>query len=252
MPPQRLIYDGLLAAVYDEYTDFDQRDDLELWFRLAEMCGGAVLELASGSGRILLPMLAAGLPVEGLDISADMLARCRAKAADMNLSPVLHHAGMTDFALDQRFALVFCAAGSFTLLAEPGCMARALLQVRAHMAPGGLLALAMDAPGPHSESRVVARDLRRATDGARLQCIMDPLPDPDREVVRWRMTNIVTAQDGTAQNETCEIAFRHPAPTRFANMLREAGFNETTLLNAAGTGPMQEGDDSYLALARLR
>jgi len=165
----RALYDGLLAEVYDDFTDADHRDESPLWDRLAAECGGRVLELASGTGRVLLPLLAAGHEVEGLDNSRDMLARCRRRAQTMGLSPALHLADMTAFDLGQQYGLIFCAAGSITLLAEPGHMEAAFRCARAHLAPDGLLALAMDAPVPKQEGPRTVRDLRRARDDATVQ-----------------------------------------------------------------------------------
>lgn len=248
--PPRALYDGLLAEVYDDYTDADDRDDLAFWSRLAADCGGAALELACGTGRLLIPMLAEGHRVEGIDNSADMLARCRLLAQEMGVAPVLTHADMTEFALNRRFGLIFCAAGSLTLLAEPGQMEAALDRARAHLAPRGLLALAMDRPGPQATGTVIARDLRRARDGARLRCILDPLPDENTEVTRWRMTNEVVTPNGPTRHDTTEIAFRRPDPKRFVDMLRAQNLRDIRFLDGTGTGPFRAEDGGYVVLAR--
>jgi SAM-dependent methyltransferase len=247
----RALYDGLLAEVYDDYTAADDRTDVQLWDRLAAENPGPVLELGCGTGRVLLPLAESGRPVEGLDASADMLARCRALAQARGLAPILHRADMVDFALNRRFGLIFCAAGTFTLLAEPGAMEAALARARAHLAPGGLLALAMDAPGPASDAAVVARDMTRESDGARLRCILDPLESECDEVQRWHMTNEVALSDGTIRRDAAEIAFRRPTPSRFAAMLRAAGFREVALRDAQGAGELHVRDSTYLALARV-
>src|SRR5581483_8300610 len=44
--------------------------------------GTRFLELGVGTGRIAEPLIAAGYPYTGVDISADMLARLRAKAGN--------------------------------------------------------------------------------------------------------------------------------------------------------------------------
>src|SRR6476619_7843743 len=47
---------------------------------LAELAGnGAALELGVGTGRIALPLIARGVPVHGVDLSEEMVARLRAK-----------------------------------------------------------------------------------------------------------------------------------------------------------------------------
>ena len=47
---------------------------------LAELAGdGAALELGIGTGRLALPLAARGVPVQGIDLSPDMVAQLQAK-----------------------------------------------------------------------------------------------------------------------------------------------------------------------------
>jgi SAM-dependent methyltransferase len=60
------------------YYDLDLRDDpgdLDLYLALAARTGGPVLELAAGSGRIAVPLAAAGYQVTGVDNDPSMIAR---------------------------------------------------------------------------------------------------------------------------------------------------------------------------------
>ena len=67
-----------LAEIYDAvYAD---RDDHAFWAAVAPD-DGTILELACGTGRVLLPLARAGREIVGLDLSAQMLARCRAALA---------------------------------------------------------------------------------------------------------------------------------------------------------------------------
>src|SRR5216683_2691595 len=54
------------------------RPDIDFYVQVARECGGPVLELGCGSGRILIPTARAGLNITGLDSSEGMLAVCRA------------------------------------------------------------------------------------------------------------------------------------------------------------------------------
>ncbi|MGA7500127.1 MAG: class I SAM-dependent methyltransferase, partial [Isosphaeraceae bacterium] len=79
---------------------------------------GPVLDIACGTGRILLPCLQAGVDIEGLDLFEPMLKTLRAKAAFLSLLPRLHQADMSDFSLSRCYRLVmtmrFCAVRSST------------------------------------------------------------------------------------------------------------------------------------------
>ncbi len=100
-----------LAALYDH---FPFAGDLPFYLDLTTAQGGRVLELASGSGRLLLPLAAAGHTVVGLDTSQPMLARARAKLAaappEVAARARLVEGDMRDFALDEEFDLAVIAS----------------------------------------------------------------------------------------------------------------------------------------------
>lgn len=51
---------------------------------------GLALEVACGTGRILLPCLQAGVDIDGLDLFPEMLAVLRRRAAELGLAPRLY------------------------------------------------------------------------------------------------------------------------------------------------------------------
>ena len=118
-----------------------------------ERGGGPALELGCGNGRLLVRYRIAGLDVEGVDSSADMLAICRAHADAAGLSVTLHCADWTTFDLPRRYATIYNPAGSFMLIARRRQAARARLDVAASPRAGRA---ALDRDG-HP-----ARRLRRA------------------------------------------------------------------------------------------
>src|SRR5260370_3634385 len=62
----------LIAPFYDaEHGHFDE--DLNLYSNFAELCGSPLLELACGSGRLLVPLAREGYELTGADTSASML-----------------------------------------------------------------------------------------------------------------------------------------------------------------------------------
>ena len=73
------MYDTI--AHYYDVTHADLREDIPFVLGLAAEAGGAVLELGCGSGRLLLPLARAGVAVTGVDNSARMVARARARVA---------------------------------------------------------------------------------------------------------------------------------------------------------------------------
>jgi SAM-dependent methyltransferase len=65
----------------------------------------AVLDLGCGRGEFLELMKEAGVPARGVELSAELVARCRAKELDVQTAELLAHlAGLPDESLDGIFA----------------------------------------------------------------------------------------------------------------------------------------------------
>ncbi|MFN0050937.1 MAG: class I SAM-dependent methyltransferase [Planctomycetales bacterium] len=112
---------------------------LEHYVGLARAAQGPVLDVACGTGRILIPSLEAGADIEGLDFYEPMLNRLRAKAAARGLSPRLHQADMSDFALPRRFAAIMIPFNAFIHNLTAESQIRCLQTCREHLLPGGTL-----------------------------------------------------------------------------------------------------------------
>lgn len=97
---------------------------------------GTALEMGSGSGRLLLPLLQQGFHIEGLEPSERMLELCRREAASRKLSPLLHLGSMEHNSLTVAFDHVLIPAFTFQLAEDD---TRALAQVRARLHPQGWL-----------------------------------------------------------------------------------------------------------------
>lgn len=112
----------------------------DYYINLARQAKGPVLDIACGTGRILLPSLQAGVDIEGLDLFEPMLARLRSKAAALGLSPKLSRGDMGDFQLDRRFAIVMIPFNAFIHNMTQEAQIRCLSRCREHLLSGGLLA----------------------------------------------------------------------------------------------------------------
>lgn len=119
---------------------FDSLDyDFEFYLDAARAADGPVLDVACGTGRVMLPLLRAGLEVDGVDLSAAMLGRCAEKVKREGFAPHLERASMSAFRLPRRYAMVMIPFNAFahnlTSEEQLACLARC----REHLNPGGLL-----------------------------------------------------------------------------------------------------------------
>lgn len=132
------------AELYDlEHEDWTKRD---LPFYLAEACATSpVLELACATGRLMIPIAKAGVPIVGIDYSREMLDRARAKSTGLdNIQFILGR--MEDFEIKERFGLIFISYSGFLALKTVQAQERTLYNVRRHLRAGGRLIMDMFTP----------------------------------------------------------------------------------------------------------
>jgi len=133
--------DAQLAQLYDAFS-FDA--DVPLYVELAAQQGGRVLELACGSGRLLVPLAEAGHEVAGIDVSTHMLALAGTKLerrAELRDRVHLVHGDMRGFDVPGPFDLAIIAVKSFAYLTDTDDQLRALSSISRHLRQGGLLAI---------------------------------------------------------------------------------------------------------------
>jgi SAM-dependent methyltransferase len=99
------------------------------------------LEIGCGTGRLLLRFLAAGLEVDGVDYSAEMIAICRSKAAQQGLSPTLYEQAAQNLDLPRRYRTIYIPCGTLGLITDRQQAIEALRRCYAHLEPGGELLL---------------------------------------------------------------------------------------------------------------
>lgn len=135
-------YRGLIAASWDLLRgDTSGWPDRPYYRAIIAAAGQPVLDVGCGTGRLLLDYLAAGIDIDGVDNSPEMLARCRARAQALGLAPALYEQPMEALALPRRYRTILVPSSSFQLLTDPAAAAAALRRFRAHLEPGGTLVM---------------------------------------------------------------------------------------------------------------
>jgi SAM-dependent methyltransferase len=146
-------YGGLCAEIYDLDKPTGSLFDIAYYTARLRNLDGPVLEAAVGTGRLMIPLIEAGIDIEGFDASLPMLAIARANAEARGLPAKLTPARFQDFAYDHPFAAIIVPASSFILIDDFDEAMAALGRFRDHLSPGGLLLVDMppmsffEAPG---------------------------------------------------------------------------------------------------------
>lgn len=145
-----------MAAALARYYDLDvseEYDDVEMYLALAAASDGPILELACGSGRICVPLAAAGHRVIGVDLDPAMLDRARSawavrRKASSGSSLDFVHADMTSIALKERFGLVILAFNGLLLLRDRTAQEEVLRTIAAHLESNGRAVIDIWLPAP--------------------------------------------------------------------------------------------------------
>lgn len=137
---ERDLYTGLATLHWMTISQTDSRWDQAFYGRIIEGNGGRALEIGCGAGRLLLAYLQAGLDVEGIDFSGEMLAVCREQAVELGLQPVLYEQPMQALDLPHTFRTIYIPCGSFICVMDREAAIETLRRCYAHLEPGGTLA----------------------------------------------------------------------------------------------------------------
>jgi SAM-dependent methyltransferase len=255
------------AEIYDtEVSGF--RDDIPFWESVVdEIHPKRVLELACGTGRLLVPLAKRALQhqprghIVGLDISEPMLARAReAVASDAALggSVELVAADMASFDFGSKFDLIVIAFNSFAFLVEQEGQIGCLERVRAHLAPGGVFGLDLIVP------QVAWLAISEKTAPHRLEIdLTDPSPgvrrflrfvteryDPARQVEDDLYTYEIHMTGGEVVRRTSDLAWSMVFPQQLELLLKAARLRPVQRYGGYDRAPFTRRSRQYVWLSQ--
>ncbi|MCE7987780.1 MAG: class I SAM-dependent methyltransferase [Caldilinea sp. CFX5] len=260
------------AELFDRFARFydaDYRhyqDDLDLILDLADQTGDPILELGCGTGRALVPLLAAGHTVTGVDISPGLLQVAREKI-QITLRPssgqaqhesriTLHEADLRTFDLPTKdFAFAFCTSNTLMHLATQADQLAVLRNAHRHLRPGGFLLIDLFSP-----------------DVARLHTVNGIMELGDQwldsatgaQVIKWSVRTIDWADqiqetlfiyeenlpDGAVRRTVCPFTIRFLWRGEAELLLQAAGFTVTEVWGDFEGAPYSADSDHLILLAR--
>ena len=250
-----------LSAIYD--VVWAGRDDAGFWrATTGGPGGGPVLELGCGTGRVLVPLARSGVEITGLDLSARMLARCRAalrdETAEVRDRVRLIEADMTSFELGRRYAAVICPFGGFQQLPTVEAQLACLERCRAHLAPHGRLVLDLPNPDPAPPSHAsdepadgeATAELVDWTGGRRIRWWMT-VTGYERALQRseCQVTYEVSEADGSTRRLCETIVLRYIFRYELEHLLVRAGYRLVALYGDYDRSPFTDGSPAMIAVA---
>jgi SAM-dependent methyltransferase len=258
-----------IAEWYDaEHDAFE--DDLQFYRDLAAGVGPTILEVGCGSGRVTVTLARMGRAITGIDPSAAMLARCRARLAAEPKTVAervrLVHADLLALGAEMpsSFALAIVPLNTFAHFTTPSDRLAALAAVRERVVPGGLVALDLDLAGPRRllESpgqlwllgawEAPSTEPAAPDGGAGPRCVQHfasavPAAEPDAALV----THIYDAQtpDGVVRRTVSRMTLALLTRNEVQLTLERAGYTVEAVYGSYELDPYQPGDERAIFVA---
>lgn len=246
-------------APYARFYDLEVEDldaDLMVIEQFAQRAGSPILELACGTGRVLLPLARLGFDVTGVDVSASMLEVARRKLADEGLQDrvTLVEQDMRFLALDRQFNMIFVAVNSFSHVLTLDEQLVVLSRVRQHLKPGGLLLLDLFNPDLERLAQFqgqVALDkiMDDPTTGHRIMRYRSEQVDLGRQVIYVTYTADEVDTQGNVKRTIFPFCVRYLFRYELELLLRHAGFHVEAIYGSYDLDDFDSDSEKLLAVA---
>lgn len=140
-------YDLYLDEMYKDEDNHTGFQDFYLDFA-REYGQDGVIDIACGTGAVLLYLAEHGILADGTDLSEAMCRVAAAKAREKGFDLRIFPANMTDFRSDRKYSCAIIARSGFMHLTTPELQRAALLNIRENLTDGGMLTFNTFDPHP--------------------------------------------------------------------------------------------------------
>lgn len=234
-------YGDTWAPVYDEHhAGLDPAAAAEF---LAGLAGhGRVLELAIGTGRVALPLTGRGIAVEGVDASAAMVSRLRAKPGGESIPVTI--GDMAEVPVSGPFGLVYLVFNTLFGLLTQDRQAGCFRNVARVLAPGGVFVIECFVP-----------DVTRFDRGQRIQALAVTEDSVTMELSLHdaplqRVDTQVVTLDGQGAHLR-PVALRYSWPSELDLMAEQAGLGLRERYSDWGRQPFGSSSDKHISVYQL-
>jgi ubiquinone/menaquinone biosynthesis C-methylase UbiE len=257
--------ESLMTTNYDyrgmmvEYWDL-LRGDTSKWssrpyfLTIIRESGEPALDVACGTGRLLLDYMQEGIEIDGVDISPEMIAKARENADQLGLKPNLYVQAMQKLALPRRYQTIIVPSSSFLHLTDVSDIREALKRFYEHLNPGGILAMSLRVmdPNPIEVDWEIDSEAVRPFDGALVRKWFRCSYDVENRIQHTEDRYEIIKDGKIIHSESyisspfltwykCSEALEH---------LRQAGFSGVNAHSNFKPEPATDEDTSYVVLGK--
>lgn len=247
-----------IVSLYDlEHADYD--DDVDLYLNLALRTGDPILELGSGSGRLLMPLAEAGHRITALDRSPSMMQRARDSVVRAGLSGriTFHQADMVnaDEAPGGPFGLAIVALNGLLHLTSQDSQRQTLSAIRRGLDPRGQLVLDLFNPSPDA---LRALDHSLVHDGSWLDGAGDRVDkfaarrvQPGRQIITTDLWYDRISDAGDIRRTATSYEMRYLHRSEVELLLELAGFKQWNVYGSYDLDPFDDTSDRLIVTAEV-
>ncbi|RPI28155.1 MAG: class I SAM-dependent methyltransferase [Chloroflexota bacterium] len=241
---------GIVADLYDTYVPVDF--DVQFFLNEAQKSQGEVLELMSGTGRVSIPLLEAGVRLACVDISAEMLAILKEKLIRKGLEADLFQMDVCDLELSRQFDQVIIPFHSFAHITSPEDQRKALERIRQHLAPGGTFICTLGNPAIRRQPvdgqlRLFRKYALDQGSGTLLLWLLEKYnPADDHIVETFEFFEEYDSQGLLRSKRLMELHFRLTGKAEFEALAENAGFKVVSLFGDYSYSEFKHDTSPYL------
>jgi SAM-dependent methyltransferase len=243
------MYGSLASEVYDlTNSPFQLQPDFEYYYSKLKNLKGPVLEAGCGNGRLMIPLLKAGLKVSGVDVSATMIKLCKQNLKLAKLKADLIQGDLLNLEIGQKFEAIVMPVGSFMLFDTVEAAAKVLKNFAKHLAPRGRILLDIGTPSLdlHLEGQRLHRARVERTDGSFVN-VENTLTYRILDQVEDILIRYEDFRDGRlVATELQQLPLRWWGLYEFSALVQECGLKINSLCADHDEGQSPSDDCTYL------
>jgi SAM-dependent methyltransferase len=243
-------YDAF-ADLYDHQYDL-YRDDLHFYGGLAERAGGQILEIGSGTGRVTAHLARRGVQVTGLEPSGGMIAYAQARAEREKTQLDIVQGDMKTFSLGRTFALCIAPFNALMHLYTPNEQLQAMLNIRAHLQPGGQFVFDLSVPRYGATNTVRHEGETYHTGSNRTDLFLVQRHDEVKQGIVTEYYADTTAPDGALTRRHYTLTQRYYHRYEVEWLLRHGGFESPRVTGSFQGGPLDSMSETMVFQTRRK
>ncbi|MEZ5317711.1 MAG: methyltransferase domain-containing protein [Vicinamibacterales bacterium] len=231
------------------------RRDLPFWRDVVRREGTAALELGCGTGRLIVPMARAGLPMTGIDLAERMLARARARVRRI---PRARRPGLVRGDIrrlpfpDRRFGAVLASYGMLQSLLRDADLNAVLDESARVLRPGGLLGVDLVPDLARWEEYGREERLRGPGPGGGVVTLVEAVRQDRRRRLTIFDEEFIERRGRTVRRHRFSLTFRSLTMRDTIGRIERAGFDVEAVLGDYRGAAWDERADVWIVLARRR